>query len=103
MEDDREEALRLLYGVFRIPDEDYIVTVKLLCIYDWVAPEAGDEVYKRLAKMRSELKRMSNQRKIDMLYRMAEHQALLRNNRSAPKEARPPTKRQDYISGWLPY
>lgn len=96
---------RRLYGVFRIPEETYIVTVKLLVIYEWIEPQLDgkEDAAAVLKRLRSELKRMSNVRKVDALYRMAEHEKLLRNGRYAPSNAKPPARRQDYISGWLPY
>lgn len=101
--EDREETIKLLYSVFRLPDESYIVTVKLLYIYDWVEPEEHEATLEKLKQMRAALKRMSNQRKVDMIYRMAEHARLKESGMYAPSNAKPPVKRQDYISGWLPY
>src|SRR5690242_14438953 len=96
--EDRQDTVKLLYSVFRLPDESYIVTVKLLYIYDWIEPEEHGATLEKLKQMRAALKRMSNQRKVDMLYRMAEHERLKKSGLYAPSNAKPPTKRYDYIS-----
>lgn len=101
LKDDRDATTKSLYAVFRIPDEDYIVTVKLKVIYRWV--EAEQDPFEHLKQLRASLKRMSNQRKVDMIYRMAEHEILLRNSRYAPSGARVPLKGSKYVSGWLPW
>lgn len=94
-----------LYKVFRIKDEQYIVTVKLLAIYRWAYPRHRSDVYEFLKKLREANRQHSNQETIDAVYEIAQADLHRSHNRFAPSWAKPPEPpanqyRGATIPGW---
>jgi hypothetical protein len=91
--------VKKLYRVFYLQTEQYLITYKLLYIYNSLeAPEA--ERLETLKKLRRDFRRYSNSRIVDRLYARAEHEKLLAGGRYAPPSERPPMQEQQYIRGW---
>lgn len=88
-----------LYRVFRIREEDYIVTVKLFYIYKWIEPRTGNDAFEILGILRKATRGISNLEKINGLYHAVKMIGLKENGyMSAAKAA--PMNRNQYVAGW---
>jgi hypothetical protein len=91
--------VKKLYRVFYLQNEQYLITYKLLYIYNSL-PTPETERLEALKRLRREYRRYSNDHIIDRLYARAEHEKLLAGGRYAPPLSRPPTQERQYIRGW---
>lgn len=98
---EEERLRRKLYKLFNIVHEEYLVTYKLMYIYNWVVPAVGEDKALAMIKGLHKAERSeSNLQAIDKLYLKAEHIALLAAGRYAPREAHAPIPRDEYVLGW---
>jgi len=89
-----------LYRIFRIKDEEYIITLKLVAIYGWRLPIDGENVYESLGKLRQENRQFSNRRTIDCLYEQGQNALYKKNERFAPGCEKPPQQEGLTVIGW---
>lgn len=97
---EEELLIRKLYCIFRIANEQYIVTYKLLYIYRALEPTDITSGLEELKSLRKQLKLRDNLSTINRLYALVEHERLQRNGRYAPPGAKPPQKEPQYLKGW---
>lgn len=102
----RQRTLRELYAVFHIKpeDEDYITSLKLYAIYDWLYPDLAAETCLAVAELCQQERKASYRKTLEAIYILAYSAILYRNERYAPPETSVP-QNDDLLSlcGWKPY
>lgn len=94
-----EELLRQrLYRIFRIEDENYMYTMKVMYIYRWVEKRHGSEALNIIESLRSDYKKRRNVERLDLMFRHM--QAVNMQHLAAPPNARPPQSNDKYSPGW---
>lgn len=95
----QDEILRQrLYRIFRIEDENYMVTMKVFYVYRWVERRAGNDTLDVLTDLRERFKKRKNTERLDWMFR--EMQSVNIAHLAAPPGARPPQAQSNYSLGW---
>jgi hypothetical protein len=88
-----------LHRIFGLDEETYLTTVKLLYIYDWIEPIAGDASLDVIIYLRKSFKRESNLCTIDALYGELRTIAMNHSGRYNTTTLRPPEEQTVYYLG----
>jgi hypothetical protein len=95
------EILRLrLHRIFNIKENNYATSVKLLYIYDWLEPKAGDCTLDLITEFRKAFPHESNLRNLDAFYNEVKLLNMTSSKRYNTTALKVPIHRDDYVSGW---
>lgn len=96
---DRSILTLRLYRIFGIKDEDYATTTKLIYIYDWIAPRAGDVSLDVITAMREYYLRDSNAKRVDAFYNELKLVNMNTSGRYDTSSKKVPMNRNNYYLG----
>jgi hypothetical protein len=101
-DDVSEVIVQRLFRIFRVQDEEYTVTVKLVYIYRWIEPYAGNSSFDVITDLRKLFTDDSNLQTIDKLYSTLKIITLNTCGRYDTSTTNVPMHKNLYEQGWRP-